>query len=134
MASRKYWPIGQLTLSRLREFVRQPAAVFWVYGFPILMMLSLGMAFRENVTEDIRVDLVRVQESGVGGRESEGQLTPSIEHALAGDSKFKVTSQPAEDWRKRLQAGKTDLVIESGADGTYQIWDEPHRAESRLAR
>src|SRR5262245_34306494 len=58
MASRSYWPIWQLTLSRLKEFIRRPEAVFWVYGFPILMMLSLGIAFRENPTELIAVDLV----------------------------------------------------------------------------
>src|SRR5262245_24086292 len=133
MASRKYWPIWQLTLSRLREFLRQPAAIFWVYGFPVLMMLSLGTAFRDNQQEDIRVDLVG-QESRTGGQESGSFPSPSVQQALAGDARFKVTSQPAEDWRKRLQAGKTDLVIEIQADGQYQFWDEPHRAESRTAR
>src|SRR5262249_39786168 len=34
-------PIVQLTLARLREFFREPEAVFWVYGFPILMAVLL---------------------------------------------------------------------------------------------
>src|SRR3954468_23405738 len=58
MASRRYWPIWQITLSRLKEFVRAPGAVFWVYGFPIIMMLALGTAFRDNPKEQITVDLV----------------------------------------------------------------------------
>ena len=30
----RYWPLAQLVLARLREFYREPEAVFWVYGFP----------------------------------------------------------------------------------------------------
>jgi len=40
-------PIFQLTLARLREFMREPETVFWVFGFPILMTILLGIAFRE---------------------------------------------------------------------------------------
>ena len=139
MASRSYWPIWQLTLSRLKEFIRQPAAVFWVYGFPILMMLSLGTAFRENQQEQIRVDVVKGSGFGVQGSEQQrsgnrGQASHAFERQLSADSRFKVLAHPAEDWRKRLQAGKTDLVIEVDETGAYQLWDEPHRTESRLAR
>jgi len=141
MASRKYWPIWQLTLSRLKEFIRRPEAVFWVYGFPILMMLSLGIAFRESPTEIIAVDLVA---AGVQGPTSQvqGQTASAplalleIRDKLASDLRFKITTLPA-DWQKRLQSGKTDLVIEvlpSGSQQTYRLWDEPHRAESRIAR
>ena len=31
--SRRYWPLPQIVLSRLRTFYREPGAVFWVYGF-----------------------------------------------------------------------------------------------------
>ena len=67
MASRNYWPIWQLTLSRLKEFLRQPAAIFWVYGFPVLMMMSLGIAFRDDVKEQIAVDLQEGSELGHPG-------------------------------------------------------------------
>jgi ABC-type multidrug transport system permease subunit len=131
MASRSYSPLGQLVLSRLRLFLREPAAVFWVYGFPIVMLLSLGIAFRENPTETIAVDIV-LPESTV----YRGPVAGGLDKKLAADSRFKVRVHPREDWRKRLQAGKTDLVIElrPGADPPYQFWDEPHRTESRLAR
>ncbi len=122
MAASRYWPLWELTISRMRIFYREPAAVFWVYGFPLVMALSLGTAFRENPKEQIAVDVV-------GG----GSNRLKITHSLHADSRFKVVESPTEDWRKRLQAGKTDLVIEATKDG-YQFWDEPHRAESRLAR
>ncbi len=145
MSQRSYWPIGQLTLARLKEFLRQPAAIFWVYGFPILMMLALGIAFRENPVELIAVDLV----VGGGGARREGEAPaepPSpttapaalleIRDKLAPDPRFKITTLAAE-WPKRLQSGKTDLVIEvlpEGSSPEYRLWDEPHRTESRLAR
>lgn len=38
--------LRQLVLCRFREFFREPEALFWVYGFPILMATGLGIAFR----------------------------------------------------------------------------------------
>src|SRR5947208_4381501 len=99
MGSRKYWPLWHLTISRMRIFYREPAAVCWVYGFPLVMALSLGTAFRENPKESIAVDVV-------GG----GSNRLKITLPLLADSRFKVVESPTEDWRKRLQAGKTDLV------------------------
>jgi ABC-type multidrug transport system permease subunit len=134
MAGRKYSPLGQLILTRLREFVRRPEAIFWVYGFPLLMILSLGIAFRDDPHEEIAVDVVEGSGFGVQGS---GSAIDSAEltQRLAADKRFKVTTSPAEDWHKRLQAGKTDLVIEfDSSNGTFQVWDEPRRAESRLAR
>jgi ABC-type multidrug transport system permease subunit len=139
MASRRYSPLLNLVLSRLRLFLREPAAIFWVYGFPILMMLSLGVAFREDPIEQIAVDLVeegsgfRVQGSG-GGASSE--TLSLLQEKLAADPRFIIIVSPPEDWQKRLQAGKTDLVIEVQPGGVppYRFWDEPRRAESRLAR
>ncbi len=40
-------PLVQLTLARLREFAREPEAVFWVFVFPVLLTLALGIAFRD---------------------------------------------------------------------------------------
>ena len=51
-------PMTQLVLSRMREFWRQPAAVFWVYGFPLLMMVALGTAFRNRPVDKIPVTIV----------------------------------------------------------------------------
>ena len=44
-------PLAQLVIMRVREFVREPEAIFWVYVFPILMMIALGVAFRERPVE-----------------------------------------------------------------------------------
>jgi ABC-type multidrug transport system permease subunit len=117
-------PLWQLVLSRVRLFLREPAAIFWVYGFPILMLISLGTAFRDNPQERIAVDLV-----GSGD-------VAALQSKLAGDERFQI-KLAAEDWQKRLQAGKTDLVIEVNSTPelpSLKFWEEPRRTESRLAR
>ncbi len=38
-------PFFVLTISHLKEFVREPGALFWSFGFPILMAIGLGFAF-----------------------------------------------------------------------------------------
>ncbi len=118
----RFTALWQLVLSRIRLFLREPAAIFWVYGFPILMMACLGIAFRDNPTEKIVVDVV-----------GQGDLN-DWERRLGSDKRFEIKIAP-EDWRKRLQSGKTDLVIEVTKEATpgFRLWEEPRRAESRLA-
>ena len=38
-------PLWELVLARLREFFREPTAIFWTYGFPTVLALALGIAF-----------------------------------------------------------------------------------------
>src|SRR5436305_15174987 len=63
-SQRRYWPIWHLTISRMRVFYREPAAVFWVYGFPLVMAMSLGTAFRDNPQERISVDVIESKREG----------------------------------------------------------------------
>ena len=37
--------LAQLVLVRVREFTREPEAVFWAVFFPILLSTGLGLAF-----------------------------------------------------------------------------------------
>src|SRR5687767_15827957 len=50
--------IVQLTLTRFREFYREPEAVFWVFIFPILLAAGLGIAFRNRPAEASRIAIV----------------------------------------------------------------------------
>jgi ABC-2 type transport system permease protein len=141
MAASSYWPLWQLTISRMRVFYREPAAVFWVYGFPLVMALSLGTAFRENPKEQIRVDIVEEHdeprpENNLFQKLGSSDRIPANQsyEFLNSNPTFKVVHSPTENWQKRLQSGKTDLVIQHHSDGSVEYWDEPHRAESRLAK
>jgi ABC-type multidrug transport system permease subunit len=150
LPKRGYWPIWELTISRMRVFYREPAAVFWVYGFPLVMAMSLGTAFRDNPKEKIAVDIVAWDQRGkpapahqsvTANREGEAPASDpkskiqNLKSLLASDPRFEIKDNSAEPWQKRLQAGKTDLVIEVNPEsGAIQLWDEPHRDQSRLAR
>ena len=47
--------LGQLVLTRIREFIREPEAVFWTLLFPILMTVGLGIAFRSRPEERAKI-------------------------------------------------------------------------------
>ena len=44
-------PFVELSLARLREFYRERGAVFWTFGFPVLLAVVLGLAFRSKPPE-----------------------------------------------------------------------------------
>jgi ABC-type multidrug transport system permease subunit len=123
MSEKRYHPLGYLCLCRLKMFYREPAAVFWTYGFPLVMITALGLAFRETSKEPVLVDII-------------GPQAESFEARLSRAPYFKVARPAETEWKKRLQAGKTNLVIETGASPTERprFWVEPHRAESLFAR
>ncbi len=87
--------------TRLREFVRQPEAIFWVYGFPILMIVVLGIAFRNQGAKDVIVDIA----AGPGAEQ--------VATWLKGDEHLQTEILPEEECRKRLRSGKSPLFIRS---------------------
>ncbi|HZY86880.1 MAG TPA: ABC transporter permease [Gemmataceae bacterium] len=124
----RYRPLAQLMLCRLREFYREPAALFWVYGFPVLMVVALGVAFRNKPAERIVVDVQQEGEDQVGAK--------FVCDALGGAETFKVQTCGAALCRSRLRTGKTALVVvpPQTAGGTYSYLFDPTREESRLAQ
>ena len=44
-------PLRELTLARLRLFFREPGAVFWTFGFPLLLSVALGIALKADKVE-----------------------------------------------------------------------------------
>ncbi len=44
-------PLIELTTMRVREFLREKEAVFWVFIFPVLMTFALGIAFRNTAPD-----------------------------------------------------------------------------------
>jgi len=105
LSSRRYWPLGQLVLARLREFYREPEAVFWVYGFPILMTVGLGIAFTNRPIEQITMAVVE----GPGAEATKEALTSSEM-----PERFDVEVYPEAEARRRLRTGRPDRQIPGG--------------------
>jgi len=64
-------PLYQLTLVRFREFLREPEALFWVFGFPLLLAAGLVALVlklstrRELIRLEAKYERIR-NESGSG--------------------------------------------------------------------
>ncbi len=119
-------PLAQLILSRVREFFREPEAVFWVYGFPILMTLALGLAFREAGEPTYRVDV-----SGPAAARAAEVLRAA--KAADGTPRFDVREGDPDEARARLRTARTDVAV-TATGSAYEYDFMPTRPESRLAR
>src|SRR5207249_11071181 len=128
--TRPQHPLWQLTLMRWRIFVREPAAVFWTYGFPVVLALALGVAFRNRPPEPVEVAV---------------EATPGCEgwrDALATNLQVHVRWLNPQEAREALRAGKVSVVVgrlpsvallaKEGPARIYQF--DPTRPESRMAR
>ena len=120
----RYHPLWQLIVARIREFGREPEAVFWVYVFPLIMVLALGIAFRNRPTEQFQV-VVR-----------EGQRAASVRDALCHDPRFRVEIADAAACDRQLRIGKADLIVVPGTSthGVHDYYFDPTRPGSLLAR
>jgi ABC-2 type transport system permease protein len=94
-------PLVQLVLFRVREFTREPEAVFWALFFPMVLSVGLGIAFRNRPAEVLIV----------------AASQPSIAQALRADPGLSVEELPADQARAALRIGKVALVAEPAAQG-----------------
>jgi ABC-type multidrug transport system permease subunit len=110
---------------RMKELRREPEVIFWVFGFPILLALGLGIAFRNKPADHTSIVIV----SGAGSSETLSALHRSPTHASIHAD---VLDENAAVRGFRL--GKYDLVVRPEGNGGYQYRYDPARPESVLAR
>jgi ABC transporter DrrB family efflux protein len=113
-------PLAELTLARLREMIREPEAVFWVFVFPILLAAILGLAFRSRPPEKLPVAVVEGPRAAarIAALDAEGDLAPQ---RLA-----EAEAQAA------LRRGRVVLVVSADEPPSYAF--DPTQPESRAAR
>ena len=107
------------------ELKREPEVVFWVFVFPLLLALGLGIAFRNKPADAVSVAVV----AGPGSQDTLALLARSPEHEL-----FKVQTLTPEEAQKGFRLGKFDVVIETDGSGQLEYRYDPARPESVLAR
>ena len=113
-------PMYQLALSRMREFYREPEAVFWVFGFPIVLAFALGLAFRNTGPGELQV--------GVAFGAGDSALAATLESA----PHLTATVLDSATARLRLRAGRIALLVVPGDPLVYRY--DSTRTESGLAR
>lgn len=112
------YPLVQLTLVRIREFTREPEAVFWAVFFPILLAAGLGVAFRGGPGEVLMVAT------------AESELAASLRSEPGLDVIDMNRAQAVE----ALRTGRVALVVERGSDGAALYRYDDTNPDGRMAR
>ena len=113
-----------LLMARMKELKREPEVVFWVFVFPILLALGLGIAFRNKPADVTSIAIVQ----GTGADEALNMIQNSPRRAsiraaiLDRDSAF-----------QGLRLGKYDMVVLPDGKGTFEYRYDPARPESVLS-
>jgi ABC-type multidrug transport system permease subunit len=128
----RWHAFGQLILSRFREFYREPEAIFWVYGFPIILAVVLGIATGGEPVP-VKVDI----QGTVGETAAEAMAR------LLREERMEVEIHNADECQRRLTRRRTDLFVipasapassaGSSTPAVKYVYDTA-RAESVLAR
>lgn len=123
-APRRYHSFWCLVLARIREFCREPAAIFWVYVFPLILVAALGAAFRNKPVSGLTVVI------------EEGERAAALCAALERDGRLRTAVCSPQECRLRLRTGRADLVVVPAAatDGGQVYRFDPTQANSVLAR
>jgi len=114
-----------LLMARMLELKREPEVVFWVFVFPLLLALGLGIAFRNKPADVVSVAIV----AGPGSQDVQALLARSLQHEL-----FKIQTLNAEEAQKGFRLGKYDIVIQPDGNGGLEYRYDPARPESVLAK
>lgn len=128
MIPQRWQPLAQLIGARVREFLREPEVIFWVYGFPLALAIGLGYAFSSTRPQAPEVDVAKLADT-----KRLDEVVAQLSDERWGDEKPTVEVLPLEECKARLRKGKTAvyLVIEPNAIGYH--YDEA-RADSVQAR
>lgn len=111
-------PLVQLTLVRIREFTREPEALFWAFFFPVLLTAGLGIAFRSTPVEAVTVVT------------SDAALARSLRQ----EPGLHVRLLDDEAARRALRTGKAALLAAAAPDGSVGYRYDDTNPEGRTAR
>jgi ABC-2 type transport system permease protein len=125
-------PLYELTVARIKESVREPEMLFWVFVFPILLAVALGIAFREKPTEKMRIAV------------EESSNSQQISGFLSAREGIEPVILSAGEAKEQLRKGKVDLIVgiddnispqpEGPATGRLVFTYDETRSNSKIAR
>src|SRR6201997_1879240 len=126
---------SHLLMARLLELKREPEVVFWVFVFPLLLALGLGIAFRNKPGNAVSVAVARL-DTGQPSLFSASNIRLMLSQSTL--YKFNAILLSDEEARKGFRLGKYELIVEPTGDfetgkGVQYIYD-PARPESVLAK
>jgi hypothetical protein len=105
----------------LREFWRAPDAVFWTYGFPLLMAIVLGFAFQTQTPPPLPVAVI------------EGARADALAEQLRTSPRLAVEVLDADTADRALARGRLALLVRP-TDAGPVLRNDPTRPDAELAR
>src|SRR5437879_13075795 len=109
--NRRWSGYTHLLTARLLELKREPEVIFWVFGFPILLALGLGIAFRNKPADVTPIAIV----AGPGAQDAVSLLKAS---SRGSSVRADVIKEPQAQQGFRL--GKYDLVVAPDSKQSFQ--------------
>jgi ABC-2 type transport system permease protein len=124
-SNRRWSGYTHLLTARLLELKREPEVIFWVFGFPILLALGLGIAFRNKPADITPIAIV-------AGPSAQDAVSLLKAYSRGSSVRADVIEEPQAQQGFRL--GKYDLVVAPDSKQGFQYRYDPARPESVLAR
>lgn len=118
MSSFEASSLYQLTMTRFRLILREPEAIFWIFIFPILLAVGLGIAFRNRPADVLQV----------------GATTTQLTQALAADTGLTAATMNEAEGARALATGNILLLAVQTPDGAVYKYDDtnPNARNARL--
>jgi ABC-type multidrug transport system permease subunit len=107
----------QLTMVRFKLILREPEAIFWIFIFPILLAVGLGIAFRNRPADVLPV----------------GATTPQLTRALAEEKGLTAATMDEAAGTRALATGSILLLAIRRPDGVAYKFDDTN-PDARTAR
>jgi len=107
----------QLTSVRFRLILREPEAIFWIFIFPILLAMGLGIAFRNRPADVLQV----------------GATTTQLTRALAADKGLSASTMDEAAGTHALATGNILLLAIERPEGVAYKFDDTN-PDARTAR
>lgn len=107
----------QLTVTRLKLTLREPEAIFWIFVFPILLAVGLGIAFRNRPADVLPV----------------GATAPQLVQALNADKGLRATQMDETAGEHALATGNIALLVVANRSGVVYRYDDTN-SDGRAAR
>ncbi len=98
--------------------MREPEAIFWIFIFPILLAVGLGIAFRNRPADVLQV----------------GATTTQLTQALAADTGLTAATMNEAEGARALATGNILLLAVQTPDGAVYKYDDtnPNARNARL--
>lgn len=119
LGTTRFWDrsLVQLTFSRFRLFFREPDAIFWIFVFPILLALGLGIAFRNQPPEVTKIGVVGTK----------------LAASLRAGKNLSISVMDRDSGELALRTGRIQLLAISTANGVIYRYDNTN-PDARTAR